>query len=51
MQDLLMDENDLDRLKKELKFRGVKGATGTQVKVISCDHVHSLFNFTILAFC
>ena len=32
MQDLLMDENDLARLKKELKFRGVKGATGTQVR-------------------
>jgi hypothetical protein len=26
-----MDEQDLDRLKKELRFRGVKGATGTQV--------------------
>ncbi len=31
MQDLLMDEIELDRLHNQIKFRGVKGATGTQV--------------------
>jgi hypothetical protein len=29
-----MDENDLDRLKREIRFRGVKGATGTQARFV-----------------
>lgn len=31
LSDLLMDERALDRARKDLRFRGIKGATGTQV--------------------
>lgn len=35
LQDLLMDLHDLERTKAELRFRGVKGTTGTQASFLS----------------
>jgi len=35
LQDLVWDYEELNRLKKELKFLGVKGATGTQASFLS----------------
>ena len=34
MQDLAMDYNEIDRLIKNLPFRGVKGTTGTQASFL-----------------
>ncbi len=33
--DLLMDLRNLERARKELKFRGVKGTTGTQASFLA----------------
>lgn len=41
IQDLLMDLKNFDRMKKQLKFRGVKGTTGTQasfLQLFNGDH-------------
>jgi len=35
LQDLLTDERSLSRLRNELRFRGVKGTTGTQASFLS----------------
>ena len=35
ISDLLMDERSLSRVRGDLRFRGIKGATGTQVSAIS----------------
>ena len=43
IQDLLMDENALDHVLKNLKFRGAKGATGTQasyLQLFPADEAH-----------
>ena len=34
IQDLIMDENALDHVLSNLKFRGAKGATGTQASYL-----------------
>lgn len=34
IQDLLMDERNLDRCRNDLRFRGVKGTTGTQASFL-----------------
>ena len=34
IQDLLMDLRNLERVMNELKFRGVKGTTGTQASFL-----------------
>lgn len=34
MQDLLMDERALQRCRNDLRFRGVKGTTGTQASFL-----------------
>ena len=41
IQDLLMDLRNLQRAKSDLRFRGIKGATGTQatfLKLFGGDH-------------
>lgn len=41
IQDLLMDLQNFDQVKKQLKFRGVKGTTGTQasfLQLFNGDH-------------
>ena len=35
MSDLLMDLQNLERLKNEIRFRGAKGATGTQASFLA----------------
>ena len=49
IQDLLMDLKNFDRMKKQLKFRGVKGTTGTQasfLQLFNGDHskVEAIFS-------
>jgi adenylosuccinate lyase len=34
LQDLMMDESELRRIHKELRFRGAKGTTGTQASFL-----------------
>jgi adenylosuccinate lyase len=34
LQDLLMDLRNLERARKDLRFRGVKGTTGTQASFL-----------------
>ncbi|KAL1130630.1 hypothetical protein AAG570_011872 [Ranatra chinensis] len=38
LQDLLMDEANLFRLRSQLRFRGVKGTTGTQASFLTLFH-------------
>ena len=35
INDLLMDLHNVERVRKELRFRGVKGTTGTQASFLS----------------
>ena len=35
MSDLLMDLQNLERLKNEIRFRGAKGAAGTQASFLA----------------
>jgi adenylosuccinate lyase len=35
IQDLLMDLRNLERAKKDLRFRGAKGTTGTQASFLA----------------
>ena len=35
IQDLLLDERNLSRAKSDLRFRGVKGTTGTQASFLT----------------
>ena len=42
INDLLMDLHNLERTRRELRFRGVKGTTGTQASYLSLfDGNHS----------
>jgi len=41
IQDLLMDELNISRVRSDLKFRGVKGATGTQASFLQLFAGHS----------
>ena len=38
LQDLLMDERALRRVRDDLRFRGVKGTTGTQASFMALFH-------------
>ena len=52
IQDLLMDLKNFDRIKRQLKFRGVKGTTGTQASFLQLfNGDHSKVMRKDLSFC
>lgn len=53
MNDLLIDLHNFERTRKELRFRGVKGTTGTQASFLSLfngDHSKVSSPFVVAEF-
>ena len=53
IQDLLMDLRNIDRARNDLRFRGVKGTTGTQASFLALfegeDSKVGMLKITIIA--